>query len=162
MLTKGEARRIAANIAKLGRYPLGPDLVQLLLGRLAAMGQGQRHPNRFLSKAYPTYCLGNQNMRIMRLMHFWIFCGRWRKGIQPSWKGLAPAVRGRTRKHIAREREDVYPGRPDHIEQTTKLVSGWWLGTNIANREKMRIIEKACEVDKLKLGHDISITLPNA
>jgi negative regulator of replication initiation len=75
---------------------------------------------------------------------------------------LAPAVRGRTRNHIAREREDVYPGRPDHIEQTTKLASGWWLGTNIANREKMRIIEKACEIEKLKLGHDISITLPNA
>ena len=75
---------------------------------------------------------------------------------------LAPAVRGRTRNHISRVREEVYPGKAELVEYTTELVSGWWLGTNIANRDKMRIIEKACEVEKLTLGKDISITLPNA
>jgi len=75
---------------------------------------------------------------------------------------LAPVVRGRTRNHIARSRNDVYPNKPELTEYTTELVNGWWLGTNIANRDKMRIIEKACEVENLKLGKDISITLPNA
>lgn len=74
---------------------------------------------------------------------------------------LAPAVHGRKRNHIARVREEVYPGKPELIEYTTELVPGWWLGTNIANRDKMRIVEKACEVEKLILGRDISITLPN-
>jgi predicted type IV restriction endonuclease len=75
---------------------------------------------------------------------------------------VSPAVRGRTRNHIARAREDVYPEKPELIEYTTQLMPGWWLGTNIANRDKMRIIGKACEVEKLILGKDISITLPNA
>jgi predicted type IV restriction endonuclease len=75
---------------------------------------------------------------------------------------VSPAVRGRTRNHIARAREDVYPEKPELIEYTTQLVPGWWLGTNIANRDKMRIIEKACEVENLILGKDISIALPNA
>ena len=74
---------------------------------------------------------------------------------------LSPLVRGRTRNHIARKREDVYPEKPELIEYTTQLVPGWWLGTNISNRDKFKIIEKACEVKQLVLGRDISITLPN-
>ena len=75
---------------------------------------------------------------------------------------LSPAVKGRTRNHIARAREDVYPEKPELIEYTTELVPGWWLGTNFSNRDKMKIIEKACEVEKLVFGKDISISLPNA
>jgi hypothetical protein len=74
---------------------------------------------------------------------------------------LALVVRGTTRNHISRKREDVYPAKPELIEYTTEVVPGWWLGTNIANREKMRIIRRACEVEKLTLGKDISIVLPN-
>jgi len=74
---------------------------------------------------------------------------------------LSPLVRGRTRNHIARKREDVYPEKPELIEYTTQLVPGWWLGTNISNRDKLKIIEKACEVKQLSLGKDISIKLPN-
>jgi hypothetical protein len=75
---------------------------------------------------------------------------------------LAPIVRGRTRNHLARAREDVYPQKPDLIEYTMQLVPVWWFGTNISNRDKMRIIERACEVEKLVFGKDISISLPNA
>jgi predicted type IV restriction endonuclease len=75
---------------------------------------------------------------------------------------LAPTVRGRTRNHLAHAREDVYPQKPDLIEYTMQLVPGWWLGTNISNRDKMKIIERACEVEKLTFGKDISISLPNA
>jgi hypothetical protein len=63
--------------------------------------------------------------------------------------------------HIARLRDDVYPGRPELMEYTIQLVPGWWRGTNIANRDKMRIIEKACEVERLIFGKNISISLPN-
>jgi predicted type IV restriction endonuclease len=75
---------------------------------------------------------------------------------------LAQVVGGRTRNHVARSRNDVYPHKPELIGSTMQLVPGWWLGTNIANREKVRIIEKACEVEGLVFGRDISIKLPNA
>ena len=75
---------------------------------------------------------------------------------------VAPIVRGRTRNHIAKSRDQVYPRTPELAEYTTELVPGWWLGTNIANRDKMRIISKACEVEGLTLGRDIAIDLPNA
>ena len=75
---------------------------------------------------------------------------------------VAPTVRGRTRNHIAKSRDNVYPRKPELAEYTTELVPGWWLGTNIANRNKMRIIAKACEVEGLTLGRDIVISLPNA
>lgn len=75
---------------------------------------------------------------------------------------LAPVVRGRTRNHIARKRDDVYPLKPELAEYTVEFVPGWWLGTNIANRDKLRIIKGACDVAKLKFGHDLKISLPNA
>ena len=75
---------------------------------------------------------------------------------------VAPLVQGRTRNHIARSRADVYPQKPELAEYAVELVPGWWLGTNISNRDKMRIIKKACEIEGLVLGKDIIITLPNA
>lgn len=75
---------------------------------------------------------------------------------------LAPIVRGTRRNHLARSREAVYPEKPELQEYAVEFVPGWWLGTNIANREKMRIITKACELEHLTLGRDIIINLPNA
>ena len=75
---------------------------------------------------------------------------------------VAPLVKGTSRNHIAKHRNDVYPLKPELIEYTTEFVPGWWLGTNIANREKMRIIKEACKAEGLVLGKDIVITLPNA
>lgn len=74
---------------------------------------------------------------------------------------LSRAVPGRTRNHIARSRDDVYPKKPELIEYTTKLVPGWWIGTNIANRDKLRIIEKAAQIQNLRMGADLKIALPN-
>jgi hypothetical protein len=75
---------------------------------------------------------------------------------------LAPTVRGRTRNHISDQRDQVYPGKPDLFEYTVEFIPGWWLGTNIANREKIRIIKSACTVAKLSFGKDVVMSLPNA
>ena len=75
---------------------------------------------------------------------------------------VAPLVQGSSRNHIARSRDRVYPLRPELSEYTIEFVPGWWLGTNIANREKIRIIKKACEAAGLSFGLDIIISLPNA
>jgi hypothetical protein len=75
---------------------------------------------------------------------------------------VAPLVEGNSRNHIARSRDQVYPLKPELSEYTIEFVRGWWLGTNIANREKIRIIKKACEAAGLSFGQDIIISLPNA
>jgi hypothetical protein len=75
---------------------------------------------------------------------------------------VAPLVQGNSRNHIARSRDRVYPLKPELSEYTIEFVPGWWLGTNIANREKIRIIKKACEASGLSFGQDIIISLPNA
>lgn len=75
---------------------------------------------------------------------------------------LAPMVRTKRRNHIGQSREEVYPNKPELVEYTTEITPGWWLGTNIANREKMRIIRKACDAQKIQFGKDLAIVLPNA
>ncbi len=77
-------------------------------------------------------------------------------------EAVSKVVRARTRNHIARSRGEVYPRKPELVEYTVELEPGWWLGTNIANRDKMRIIRKACEVERLAFGRDVAIALPNA
>lgn len=74
---------------------------------------------------------------------------------------LAPLVQGRTRNHLARSRADVYPQKAELSEYTTELVPGWWLGTNISNRDKLKIVKQACKAADITFGRDISIELPN-
>jgi negative regulator of replication initiation len=70
---------------------------------------------------------------------------------------LAPRVRGRTRNHIAQHRADIYPSRPDLAKSAREIGPGWFIGCNIANREKKRILRAACEVMGLVFGRDLKI-----
>ncbi len=73
---------------------------------------------------------------------------------------LSQLVAGRSRNHIARSRAQVYPDRPDLAQEyTVEVVPGWFVGTNIANREKQNLLEKACEAARLKFGGDMKISL---
>ena len=81
---------------------------------------------------------------------------------QDFFENLSRTARGRRRNHLARTREEVYPQRPDLAEGAIEIAPGWWIGVNIANREKRRILERACEVLSIKFGEDLQITLPNA
>src|SRR5260221_3495446 len=73
---------------------------------------------------------------------------------------LAAAVQGSSRNHIARSVEEIYPVRPD-LARAVEFTPGWLVGLNIANREKVGIIRKACEVFGLRFGSDVRISLPN-
>ncbi len=84
------------------------------------------------------------------------------RGDPRFFERLAPRVAERARNHIAARKEDVYPNRPDLAENATEVLPGWWIGLNIANREKRRILECACEVAGVRFGHDLKIDLPNA
>jgi predicted type IV restriction endonuclease len=59
-------------------------------------------------------------------------------------------------------RSQVYPGKPELETYTAEIAHGWWLGTNIANREKERLAKIACEAAGLKFGEDVVIEFPNA
>ncbi len=53
---------------------------------------------------------------------------------------------GRTRKHIARTREALYPGRPDLSKHSDEFAPGWFIGTNESNRTKRALTSAACRV----------------
>jgi predicted type IV restriction endonuclease len=74
---------------------------------------------------------------------------------------FAQRAPGRTRNHISRNRAQVYPDKPQLEQYATKLADGWWLGTNMANREKDRLARIACEVAGLKFGRDVIVNFPN-
>jgi hypothetical protein len=81
------------------------------------------------------------------------------QGNPDFFESLAPRVAGRSRNHLAQTREAVYPGRPELAKHTREVAPGWFLGTNIANREKMAILQAACEVAGIRLGTDLVIDL---
>jgi negative regulator of replication initiation len=72
---------------------------------------------------------------------------------------LAAKVQGRTRNHIARSRSEVYPDRPDLARYVKEIGPGWFIGCNIANREKEKILHAACEVMGISFGRDLKIEL---
>lgn len=74
---------------------------------------------------------------------------------------IAHGASGKSRNHIARSPEEIYPKRPD-LARAEEIIDGWLIGTNIANREKLRIIRAACNAVGLTLGKDVVIELPNA
>ena len=67
------------------------------------------------------------------------------------------AFRGRTRRYIARDPVDLYPGRPHLIENHDELPGGWVVGTNLNNRSKKRIIKGAAEVAGIRFGRDVVV-----
>jgi hypothetical protein len=75
---------------------------------------------------------------------------------------LARKVRGRTRNHIARSRSEVYPGRPDLVRYVKEVGPGWFIGCNIANREKKKILRAACDVMGLDFDRDLKVNLAHA
>lgn len=75
---------------------------------------------------------------------------------------LSPLVAGRKVNHVARSPEQVHPHRPDLRGETAQITPGWFVNTNIANRQKATILRAACETAGLVFGRDLQIELPNA
>ncbi len=75
---------------------------------------------------------------------------------------VATAVASRSRAYIARSREALIPGRPDLAERAIEFAAGWFVDTNVANRDKQAIVDKACGALGLVFGHDVKVQFPNA
>lgn len=68
---------------------------------------------------------------------------------------VASAVKSRSRNHIARSKLEVYPDRADLTDSARPISGGWYVGSNISNRDKLRIVQQACKVAGLKFGTDV-------
>ena len=67
---------------------------------------------------------------------------------------------GRVRKYVARSRDQLYPGKPRFETFSRPLPGGWWLATHCSNRDKLRRIERACQVAGVDFGHDLKVHMP--
>jgi predicted type IV restriction endonuclease len=71
---------------------------------------------------------------------------------------FASRKHGKKRRYLARDKRELYPGRPDLGEQhSLEIVSGWWLGTNYSRRNIQDIIELALEVVGTQLRNEIKV-----
>lgn len=63
---------------------------------------------------------------------------------------------GRKRRYLARTPDELYPGRPDLArENSVRVGSGWYLGTNASRQAINRIVKIACEVANIDFGRDL-------
>lgn len=66
---------------------------------------------------------------------------------------------GQKRRYLARNIDDLYPGRPDLARKSRQLSAGWWFSTNHSCAEIKKIIEMVCEVAHLKYGKDLQVNV---
>jgi hypothetical protein len=65
---------------------------------------------------------------------------------------------GRKRRYLARNKMDLYPGRPDLCEQySEQIASDWWVGTNYSRSTIRHAIELACEVAGIQFGSNLRL-----
>ncbi len=70
------------------------------------------------------------------------------------------ASQGRTRRHVARSREAIHPGRDDlNHRYTEEFRPGWWMGTNYSAADVRRILKDACRSADISYGRDLSVNL---
>ena len=73
---------------------------------------------------------------------------------------FASRKHGKKRRFLARDKRDLYPGRPDLAEQhSVEVVAGWWLGTNYSRRNIQDIIELALEVAGPQFRNTIKVNV---
>ncbi|MCX7963565.1 MAG: hypothetical protein N2644_03645 [Candidatus Sumerlaea chitinivorans] len=73
---------------------------------------------------------------------------------------LSLGSRKRKRRYLARNKYDLYPGHPDRAERASvEVVPGWWLGTNLNNVEKQKIINEALSVARPDLRESFQVNL---
>ena len=67
---------------------------------------------------------------------------------------------GRSRRYLAHDANDLYPGRKDLAqEHSVNIGSGWWLSTNHSKQSIVHIISMACDVAQVGFGRDLVVFL---
>jgi hypothetical protein len=67
-------------------------------------------------------------------------------------------IRLRTKRYVAKEREDLFSGRPDLAQEYARpIAEGWWLGTDFNRAELEKMVRIACSLSGLEFGVDLVI-----
>jgi len=70
---------------------------------------------------------------------------------------FAARKHGKKRRYLARNRNELYPGRPDLSEEhSIEIADGWWMGTNYSRRDLQKMINLAREVAGPSLSSQIN------
>jgi hypothetical protein len=70
---------------------------------------------------------------------------------------FAARKHGKKRRYLARNRNELYPGRPDLSEEhAIEIADGWWMGTNYSRRDFQKMINLAREVVRPPLGSQVN------
>lgn len=72
---------------------------------------------------------------------------------------LSQRLVGRKRRQIARSAAEIHPDRRDLRGSVKPILRGWYVNSNISNREKAQILEAACEEAGLVWGQDVQVDL---
>ena len=72
---------------------------------------------------------------------------------------FAARKHGRSRRYLARDKYELYPGKPELCDdESQQLTCGWFIGTNWNTSSKSKIIRLACEVAGLEFGRDLIVS----
>ena len=76
---------------------------------------------------------------------------------------LEPNFRERKRKLLAREKSELSPNESAR-KSAAEISNGWWLLTQLSNRDKIKYLKEACSVAGIPFDspEGLQITLPNA
>jgi hypothetical protein len=73
---------------------------------------------------------------------------------------FASRKHGKKRRYLAKDKFDLYPGRPDLAGQhSVEIVPGWWIGTNYSRKNIQDIINLALEVAGPQLSAMIKVNI---
>jgi hypothetical protein len=73
---------------------------------------------------------------------------------------FASRKHGRKRRYIARDKMELYPGRPDLSEEhSVEIVPGWWMGTNYSRSNIQQILDLALEVLHPRLRTSLKVNV---
>jgi len=73
---------------------------------------------------------------------------------------FASRKHGKKRRYIARDRKELYPGRPDLAEEhSIEFVPGWWIGTNYSRSNIQQILDLALEVAQPNIRSSIRVNV---
>lgn len=67
---------------------------------------------------------------------------------------------GRTRRYLAKTREELNPSRPDLAlsdEYSRELRPGWWVDVNLSKTTIEKVLRLACQVANIRFGSDLKI-----
>ena len=73
---------------------------------------------------------------------------------------FASRKHGKKRRYIARDKMELYPGRPDLSEEhSIEIMPGWWMGTNYSRNNIQHILDLALEVVQPQLRSSLRVSV---